>query len=161
MPDTRRENRSRFSSNAGLSLALVVNDELRKLMKQSPQGKEELAKLQTLNVSATVIDGVALNLTGATDDAEAARSLAKLLEKLKGGVKGLIKLNESVPGFVVDLFDPIMVASTKGNVTVEGLPIRCDRGPLAARLRAGEVIPSRAGGEWSTGRCRARGRPWS
>jgi len=107
-----REALGRFTGKESVAVAAGVTDEIRNLLKGSPQGAE-LAKLQTLNASVTVTDGVTLNLTGITNDAEAAKSMAAVLDKLKGAGK------EFVPPQATDLYDAIKVGSTKGNVTID------------------------------------------
>src|SRR5262249_27095228 len=109
---------AKFSGKESLSLALVVNDDLKKMLGGPRGAGEAAAKLQTLTAAMTLTGGVALNVTGVTNDANAAKSLEKTLGTLKGTGSMLLGMNEDVPPFVGDLINAIKIASTADSVTI-------------------------------------------
>jgi len=119
MHKSMKEALSRFTGKESMSLAVVINDELKKQLENAPGGVGDSAgKLQIVTAALTVTDGVAMNLTGVTNDAKAAKALADLLEKGKQGGKMALAGNDQVPPFVADLLDAVKIAGMKDSVTV-------------------------------------------
>jgi len=109
---------AKFSGKESMSLALVVNEDLKKMLGGARGAGDAAAKLQTLTAGMTLTGGVAVNITGTTNDASAAKSLEKTLGTLKATGSMLLGMNEDVPPFVGELLNAIKIGSTPDSVTI-------------------------------------------
>jgi len=109
---------AKFTGKESMSLALVVNDDLKKMLGAARGAGDAAAKLQTLTAGMTLTSGVAVNITGVTNDPTAAKSLEKTLGTLKATGTMLLGMNEDVPPFVSDLLNAVKIASTPESVTI-------------------------------------------
>jgi len=110
---------ARFTGKESMAMALVVNEDLRKALQKAPKLGDSAAKLQTITVSLTLTDAIALNINGVTNDQKASRQLATLLEGARATGKMLLAGLEEVPAFVPDLLDLIKIAGGKDSVTLD------------------------------------------
>jgi hypothetical protein len=108
-----------FSGKESLAFAMVVSDDLKKMVAMVPQLAASANKLQTLTGSVTVSEAVTLNITGNTDDAKAARQLMSVLTILKGTAEVAVQGMEGIPPVVNDVLDALKIASDKNSVTVD------------------------------------------
>lgn len=108
---------SKFTSKESLSLALVVNEELRKMLNNAPRVGDAAGKLQTLTLGLTITDAVALNLNGVTGDPKAAKQLAAGLELLKAAGGAAVAGMDEV-AFLGDILNELKVVSGKDAVDV-------------------------------------------
>jgi len=109
-----------FSGKESLSLAVVINEDMKKQLVKAPGGAGEAAsKLQTVTAGLTVTESIALNVTGFTDDAKAAKTLADLIIKGRDGGKGAITGDDPLSKFATDLLDAVKIAGMKDSVTVD------------------------------------------
>jgi len=109
---------SKFTGKESLAVALVVNDDVKKMLGNPRAGGDAAAKLQTLTAAMTLTGGVALNITGTTNDAGAAKSLEKTLAMWKATGSMLLGMNEDLPPFVGELINGVKIASNPDSVTI-------------------------------------------
>jgi len=110
---------SKFTGKESLAIAVVFNEEARKQLAGLPKVGESVGKMQILNAAVTITDAITLNVTGVTNDAEASKALAALLDGLKGTAKMTLGRMEELPPDVVKLLDSVKIANTNDNVTVD------------------------------------------
>jgi len=109
----------KFTGKETFTLALVVNDDLKKLIEKAPRVGESAAKLQTVTASLTVTDAVALNVTGNTSEKKAAKNLAGVLLLLKGIGQGAVGGMDDLPAILGDILEAIKIAAEKESVTID------------------------------------------
>lgn len=107
---------ARFSGQESMAMAMVVSEELRKMLQMAPRGGEAASKLQTIMAGITVTENVDFNIRGITGDAKAAGTLAKLIDGLKAAA-GLA--GDDVPKQLIDLLDSVKVTSDKESVKID------------------------------------------
>jgi len=110
---------SKFTGKESIAMAGIVNDELKKLIEQTPRVGEAAAKLQTLTTSLTITDSVTLNVTGNASDAKAAKQLAGVLLLLKGIGQGAVQGMEELPAVLGDILEAIKIKAEKESVTID------------------------------------------
>jgi hypothetical protein len=121
---------NKFTGKETLTLAMVVNDEMKKQLEKAPQVGRSAAKLQTLTASLTVTDSVSLNVTGNTSEAKAADQLSRGLTLLKVAAGAA---TDDLPPVVTDILDAIKISAEKQSVIV-ALKITKDMIDKAAKL---------------------------
>jgi hypothetical protein len=109
----------KFTGKETLTVAVVVNEELKKLIEKAPRLGEAGAKLQTLTASLTVTDGVALNVTGNTSEKKAAKQLAGGLQLLKAIGQGAVQGMEDLPPVLGEILEAVKIAAEQDSVTVD------------------------------------------
>lgn len=107
---------SKFSGKESLTMVMVINEDLKKMIASAPRVGEAASKLQTLTASITVTENVELSVRGITGDAKAAGQLSKLFEGLKAAA-GLA--GDDVPKAALDIVDAIKVGSDKDSVKLD------------------------------------------
>jgi len=109
----------KFTGKESMAVALVVNEDMKKMFGAARGGiGESAAKLQTMTASLTVTDGVVLNVTGVSSDTKAAEQLSRTLGALKATGAAILGMNEDIPPFVGDLLNAVKVGNAKENVTI-------------------------------------------
>jgi hypothetical protein len=104
-----------FTGKESLTLAMVVNDDLKKSFEKAPQVGKAAAKLKTLTAALTVTDTVALNITGATSEAKAAEQLSRGLSVLKAAA-GVA--TDELPPIVGEILEAVKITAANENVTI-------------------------------------------
>lgn len=99
-------------------MAMVVTDEMRKVMESSPQGKELAPKLESVTGTINVAKDVATSLIIHTNDAKAAGDVKKLLNQIKPILTLAAASDEHVGPLVGDLLDNLKITTDKTNVNV-------------------------------------------
>ena len=108
---------SRFTGKESMAVAVVISDDVKKMIANAPRVGESAAKLQTVTAALTITDSVTFNLTGITGNEKAAKSLGNLLQILKAAAAE--SAGDQVPKGVVDILDAVKVASDKESVKVD------------------------------------------
>lgn len=106
----------KFSGKESLSLAMVVTEELRNMLKGVPRAGEPASKLQTLTAAVTLSNDVDLSVRGITSDPKAASQLSKLLEGLKAAAA---LAGDDVPKAALEIVDSIKIAAEKESVKID------------------------------------------
>jgi hypothetical protein len=106
----------KFTGKESLTMAMVVTEEVRKMLQGVPRAGESAAKLQTLTAAMTLTDDVELAVRGITSDAKAAGQLSKLLEGLKAAAA---LAGDDVPKAALEIVDAIKVAADKESVKID------------------------------------------
>jgi hypothetical protein len=109
---------TRFSGKETMTFAMVVSDDLKKVIARVPQLAASGSKLQTLTGSITVTDGVALNVNGNTTDAKAAKQLEGVLNVLKGTAEVAVQGMEELPPVVGEVLGAVKIGTQKESVSV-------------------------------------------
>jgi hypothetical protein len=107
---------SKFSGKESLTMAMVVTEEIKKMLAGVPRAGEHASKLQTLTAAVTPTNEVDVSVRGITGDAKAAGQLGKLLEGLKAAAA---LAGDGVPAVALEIVDAIKVAADKESVKVE------------------------------------------
>lgn len=107
---------SKFSGKESMTMAMVITDEIKKMLANVPRAGESATKLKTVTAALTLSDAIEFNLRGITGDAKAANSLSNLLEGLKGAAA---LAGDDVPAAVLDIVKSIKVAADKESVKVD------------------------------------------
>jgi hypothetical protein len=110
---------SKFTGKESLTMALVVNDELKKLIEKAPRVGEAASKLLTLTASLTVTDGVALNVAGNASEKKAAKQLAGMLTMLKAVGQGAVQGMEDLPPVLGDILEAVKISNESESVSVD------------------------------------------
>jgi hypothetical protein len=105
----------KFTGKESMTFAMVITDEMKKLIERAPPQAKAAAKLQTLTASLTVTDGMELNITGHTSEAKAAKQLSSNLALVKVAAGGL---TDGLPPIVEKILDEIKISAEKESVIV-------------------------------------------
>jgi hypothetical protein len=122
-----------FTGKESLTLAMVVNDELKKLLEKAPAVGKAAGKLQTLTASLTITDTLALNVTGNASEAKAAEQLSRGLAAVKATAG--VALDE-LPAIVGKVVDAIAIKALKSSVIIS-LKVTKEMIDEAAKLGGG------------------------
>jgi len=108
-----------FSGKETMTMAFVVNEDLKKMLAKLPKGREAAAKIQTVTTGLTLTDSVVLAVAGNTGDAKAAKQLATMIEGFKG--VGALALGgmENIPEVATDVLNAVKISATKEAVKVD------------------------------------------
>ncbi len=113
-----------IDGKADVWMAMVVTDEMRKVMESNPQGKELAPKLKALTGTVNVTGDVQTHFVIHTSDAKAAADVKKLLNQVKPILTLAANSDEHVGPLVADLMDNLKITtdktSVKVNLTVTG-----------------------------------------
>ena len=105
-------------------MAMVVTDEMRKVMESNPQGKELAPKLKALTGTVNVTSDVQTNFVIHTTDDKSAADVKKLLNQVKPILTLAANSDEHIGPLVADLMDNLKITtdktSVKVNLTVTG-----------------------------------------
>jgi len=107
-----------FKGNESLTFAMVINDDLKKLIAKIPQLAVAGPKLQTLTASVTLTDEVDLKVVGNTSDAKAANQLKGAVTVLKGVAEVMASGDENLGPLVTDILNEVKVTSDRESVNV-------------------------------------------
>jgi hypothetical protein len=110
----------------GVWLAAVVPAELKKVLARNPQAKDLAEKVQSLGGGVTLNNGVQASFQVVTTDAEAADSLAKLLDGGKGFAALLVSGNPQFGKFLADVIESIEIGTDKTTVKI-GLKVTAEQ----------------------------------
>ena len=99
-------------------MAMVVTDEMRKVMESNPQGKELAPKLEALTGTVNVTSDVLTNFVIHTSDAKAAGDVKKLLNQVKPILTLAANSDEHIGPLVGDLMDNLKITTEKNNVNI-------------------------------------------
>jgi hypothetical protein len=106
----------RFTGKESMAMALVINDELKKMIAGAPRFGEAAAKLQTLTTALTISDKVDFAVRGITGEAKSANQLSKLLEAVKATAAAAAG---DLPPGVEDILNAVKISADKEAVKVD------------------------------------------
>jgi len=98
--------------------AMVVNDELKKLLEKVPQAKEIAPKLENVNLTITLTDEANISMLVGTTDAKSAVRTSQLLRQLKSLAELMVLNNEDLPPGVGDLVSAIRITAERSTVVI-------------------------------------------
>jgi hypothetical protein len=110
---------SKFTGKETMTLAVVINDDLKKLLEKAPKVGDSAGKLKLATASLVVTDSVALNLTGVTTEAKAAKSLGGALTLLKAIGQTAIMGMEELPPVLGEMLEAVKIANKDMTVTID------------------------------------------
>lgn len=99
-------------------MAIVVTDEMRKMMGSDPHAKELAPKLEALTGTVNVTNDVQTHFAVHTSDAKAAGDVKKLLNQVKPLLTLWANSDEHFGPLVSDLLDNLKITTDKTNVNV-------------------------------------------
>jgi hypothetical protein len=105
----------KFTGKEGVTFAMVVTDEMKKMIDRAPPQAKPAAKLQTLTASLSVTDTVEVNITGHASEQAAAKQLSNSLGLVKVAASNLI---EDLPPIVSKVLEAIKISNEKESVVV-------------------------------------------
>lgn len=108
---------SKFSAKESVSLAMVVNEDLKKMLGGIPQVGDSAGKLQTVTLALTVSDAIALNVAGNTGEEESAKALRSRLSTLVKVGAALVEENKEL-AVLGEILKEVKVTSDKEAVTI-------------------------------------------
>ena len=108
----------KFTGKESMSMALVVNDELKQMLAKVPN-VSGASKVSILTTSVTLSDAVALEIAGITGEADSAKKLSKDIGKLKALGAVLLADNEAIPPIATEMLEAIKINSNKEAVLLE------------------------------------------
>ena len=89
---------SKFNGKESMTMALVLNDDLKQMLAGIPNVGAAASKLSTVTTAVTLTDAVALDIAGVTGDAKSAKQLSAILDALKAtGAAALAGMEEIPP----------------------------------------------------------------
>jgi hypothetical protein len=108
-----------FKGTESVTFALVVNDELKKLVGKVPQLAVAGPKLQTLTARVTVGEAAELEVVASTSDDKATRKLQDAVSVLKGVAEVMLQADDGPLGKAAgDLVEQVKVTRDKDGVHV-------------------------------------------
>lgn len=109
----------KFTGKESMAMVVLVTEEMKKqIAKAPPQVSGTLGKLSALRASLTMTDGVGLNITGVTNDAQAAKDVAKQLQFLKALGAVALANAEDLPAGLNDVLNAIEIKSDKESAQI-------------------------------------------
>jgi len=107
-----------FKGTESLNFAMVITDDLKKLIGRVPQLAVAGPSLQTLTASLTITDAADLKVVGNTSDAKAAKQLERAVTALKGVAQIMVQSDENIGAVLGDVLDAVKVSSSKDGVQI-------------------------------------------
>jgi len=105
----------KFTGKESVAMAMVVNQDLKKMLEKVPNVGAAVSKIQVVNASITLTDAVAVNLAGETGEAKSAKQIANVLDALKALGAGM----EGLPEVVADVLNATKITATKEAVKID------------------------------------------
>jgi hypothetical protein len=109
----------KFTGKESVTMALVINDDLQKMLANIPNVGAAASKVSTLTTSMTLTDAVALEIAGVTGEAKSAKNLSNVITALKATGALLLADNEQVPPIALEMLNAVKVSATKEAVLVD------------------------------------------
>ena len=110
---------SRFTGKESVAMALVINDDLQKMLAKIPNVGAAASKVSTLTTAVTLTDSVSLEIAGVTGEAKSAKQLSAVLDALKATGAAALAGMEEIPPVAGELLDAIKVSATKDAVHLD------------------------------------------
>lgn len=107
-----------FKGTESLTFAMVLNDDLRKVLAKVPQIAVAGAKLQTVTASLNVTDQAELKVVANTSDAKAAKQLQGAVAVLKGLGEVMISADENLGPAISEVLNEIKITQDDKNVHI-------------------------------------------
>ena len=104
---------SRFNGKESMTMALVINADLQKMLAGIPNAGAAASKLTSVTTAVTLTDAVALDIAGVTGDAKSAKQLSALLDVLKATGAAALAGMEEIPPVAGELLGAIKVSASK------------------------------------------------
>jgi len=108
-----------FTGKETLTFAMVVGEDLKKLIAKVPQLAQSGSKLQSLTAGLTITDAAALKVVGYTGDAKSAGQLKKTVVGLKGVAELLAQSDENFGPLVGDILGAVKISNDNKSVQID------------------------------------------
>ena len=110
---------NRFNGKESVAMALVVNDDLQKMLANIPNVGAAASKISTVTTAITLTDAVALDVAGVTGDAKSAKQLSAILDALKATGAAALAGMEEIPAVASELLSAVKVSASKEAVHIK------------------------------------------
>jgi hypothetical protein len=109
----------RFTGKESMTMALVINADLQKMLAGIPNVGAAASKLSTVTTAVTLTDAVALDVAGVTGDPKSAKQLSAILDALKATGAAALAGMEEIPPVAGELLNAVKVSATKEAVHIK------------------------------------------
>ena len=110
---------SKFNGKESMTMVLVINDDLQKMLAGIPNAGAAASKIATLTTSLTITNSIAFNMAGVTGDAKSAKNLSAVITALKAAGVALLADNEQIPPIAIEILETIKVSASQEAVLVD------------------------------------------
>lgn len=108
-----------FTGKESVAMVMLVTEELQKQFAQLPPNVAGHVKnLKTVTMAMTMTDGLAVSISGVTNDAKSAKQIAAQLDLLKATAAALLAGQEDLPPGLTDVLNAVKVEATKEAATI-------------------------------------------
>jgi hypothetical protein len=110
---------TRFNGKESMTMALVINNDLQKMLAGIPNVGAAASKLSIVTTAVTLSDAVALDIAGVTGDAKSAKQLSAILDALKATGAAALAGMEEIPPVAGELLGAVKVTASKEAVHIK------------------------------------------
>ena len=109
----------RFTGKESVTIALVINADVQKMLAGVPNVGAAASKLSTVTTGVTLTDAVSLDIAGVTGDPKSAKQLSAILDALKATGAAALAGMEEIPPVAGELLNAVKVSASKEAVHIK------------------------------------------
>jgi len=110
---------AKFNGKESMTMALVINEDLQKMLAGIPNVGAAASKVSTLTTAVTISDTVSLNIAGVTGEPKSAKQLSAVFDAFKATGVAALAGRDDIPPVAGEVLDAVKISATKEAVLVE------------------------------------------